>query len=111
LASLNRIASFNPAGKTLIENLHIPIAVLQKNAIGQTGQVVGASSIQNNESISWYLLQAIGELVERNGDRALDMGFAVLLIGTDIDEERPFPRYDFFDQLVEADEGRDHVLG
>jgi len=49
--SLNRIASFDPAGKAFVENSRVAVSFVVQEAIGQTGQVMGASSIEHHESV------------------------------------------------------------
>ena len=48
LGSFHRITFFVPADDAFVKHFHVAIAVFIENAIGQTGQVMGAGSIENN---------------------------------------------------------------
>jgi hypothetical protein len=37
-----------PADDALVEDFHVPVTLFVEDAIGQTGQVMGASSIQDD---------------------------------------------------------------
>jgi hypothetical protein len=48
VTSLQRVALLDPARKALIKDLHVPVAFMMKDAIGQTGQVMRASSVKDD---------------------------------------------------------------
>lgn len=49
--SFHRIAFFVPADNSLVENFHVAVTLFIQNAIGQTGQVMRAGSIEDNQAI------------------------------------------------------------
>jgi hypothetical protein len=56
---------FVPANEAFIKNLHIAIAIFVKNAIGQTGQVMRAGSIENNRPVAGNTFHIVFELGQR----------------------------------------------
>jgi hypothetical protein len=54
-----------PAHDALVENFHVAVTSLVKNAIGQTGQVMGTGSIEHDRSIAGNALQIILEFAKR----------------------------------------------
>ena len=63
-AAVQGVALFDPAGEAFVEDLHITVALLVEHAIGQTGQVMGASSIEHERPVSWHLLDMKAELTD-----------------------------------------------
>ena len=51
-----------PSEDSLIEHFHVLITVFVENSIGQTGQVMGASSIQHDQPVARNILKIIFEL-------------------------------------------------
>lgn len=49
--SLYGVAALSPSGKAFIENSHVAVSFLVQEAIGQTGQVMGASSVEHDEFV------------------------------------------------------------
>jgi hypothetical protein len=76
----HRIAFLIPAGDALVENFHVAVTLFVKNAIGQTGQVVRASSIQDDQAIVGNALQVSIELLEGGRNRAQNMQFTMLFL-------------------------------
>ena len=64
------IAFLIPAGDALVENFHVAVTLFVENAISQTGQVVRASSIQDDQAIVGNALQVSIELLEGGRNRA-----------------------------------------
>jgi hypothetical protein len=48
LTPFHRIVFLMPADDPLVEDLHVPVALFIEYAIGQTGQVMRARSIEND---------------------------------------------------------------
>src|ERR1041384_952042 len=71
--AFRRIVFFVPAANAFVEHFHVAVAVFIENAIGQTGQVVRARSIEHDRSIAWDALEIFLELSERRRDRAENM--------------------------------------
>jgi hypothetical protein len=63
--AFHRVAFLVPAYDALIENFHVAVALFVKNAVGQTGQVMGASSIQDDRAILGNALRISIELRQR----------------------------------------------
>ena len=80
------VAFLVPTHNALIENFHVAVTLFLKNAVGQTGQVMGACSIQDDQSILGDALRIGIELRQRRGERAKDMRFAILFLAAHIDE-------------------------
>ena len=70
LGSFHGIALFVPADDSLVENFHIPVIVFVENAKGQTGQVVGAGSIEDHEPILGNAFYVSLEFAKRRGNGA-----------------------------------------
>lgn len=49
--SFHGVALLVPADDPFVEHFHIAVTVFMQNAIGQTGQVVGARSIEDDRSV------------------------------------------------------------
>ena len=56
-----------PADDSFVEDLHIAITALVEHAISQTGQVMGARSIEYHRSVVWDAFQIFFELRQRRG--------------------------------------------
>jgi hypothetical protein len=69
LGAFNRVAPFDPSGEALIENFHVPVAFFVQYAIGQTGHVMGASSIEYHESILRDALNMLGKIAKGRRNR------------------------------------------
>jgi hypothetical protein len=52
LGPLHWVTLLVPANDPLIENFHVPVTVFIENAIGQTGQVMRASSIKDYRPVA-----------------------------------------------------------
>lgn len=65
LGAFHRITLFVPAGQAFVEDFHVAVVVFVHNAIGQTGQVMGACSIEHDGSIARNTLQIIFEFAKR----------------------------------------------
>src|SRR5918992_409305 len=101
LGSFHWITSLVPADQAFIKNLHIAIAIFVENAIGQTGQVMWAGSIENNWPVSWNTLHVFFELSQRGRDGAEDMNFVVFRRGSHIDNQRLFAGFHVSDELID----------
>jgi hypothetical protein len=53
--SLDRITLLIPTHDALIENLHVAISFFMENAIGQTGQVMGAGSVEDHRPVPGHI--------------------------------------------------------
>ncbi len=45
-----------PADDPFVEYFHVAVTLFVKHAIGQTGQVMRAGSIEDREAVSWHAL-------------------------------------------------------
>ena len=59
-----------PTFDAFVEHFHVAVPVLVKNAIGQTGQVMGARSIERDRPVAGNIFDEIFELRERRGHGA-----------------------------------------
>ena len=59
-----------PTLDAFVEYFHVAVTVFIENAIGQTGQVMGAGSIERNKPIAGNIFDEIFELRERRGHGA-----------------------------------------
>ena len=91
-----------PADDALVEDFHVSVTLFVENAIGQTGQVMGASSIQDDQSVLGNALRISIELRQRRGERAQDMHLMVLFLAAHIDDHRFLSRRDLLHQLVDG---------
>jgi len=82
-----------------------------EDAIGQTGQVMGAGSIEYYSPILGYLLELKADLAQRDRNGGFDMGLLVFFNASDIDDERPLPLHDVVHELAQIDKLRGHALG
>ena len=55
-----------PADDSFVENFHVAVAFFVEDAIGQTGQVMWASSIQNRDAIAGNSFDMIAKLRQRH---------------------------------------------
>jgi hypothetical protein len=98
----HRVAFLVPAYDALVENFHVAVTLFVENAVGQTGQVMGASSIQDDRSILGNALHISIELRQRRGERAQDMRFAIFFLAAHIDDHGFLSRRDLLHQLVDG---------
>jgi hypothetical protein len=77
-----------PADDSFVEDFHVAITVFMENAIGQTGQVMGARSIKHNRAVSRNTLEIVLEFRQRCGKRAQDMHFAKFFGAAHIYDDR-----------------------
>src|SRR3989338_6432713 len=101
-ASLYGVASLDPTGKTFVEHSRVFITSLIQHAIGQTGQVMGASSIQDYGSVSWDLCEVERDLAERDRKGGLDVGLFIFLTAADIHDKRLLPLDDGVRKLIQS---------
>ena len=87
-SSFHGVALFVPAHDTFVENFHVAVTAFVENAISQTGQVMGARSIENDRSVAWNALEIILELAQRRGDGTQNMNFAKLFFAAHVDDQR-----------------------
>jgi hypothetical protein len=93
-----------PADDALVEDFHVAVAIFVENAIGQTGQVMWASSIQHDWPVLGNAWQICLELGERRGQRAQNMHLAEFLLRAYVDDQRFFPGFNVFHELIDGDE-------
>ena len=105
-----------PTNDSFIENLHIAITVFVENAISQTGQVMGARSIEYHEPVVRDAFQIFFELRQRRGLRAQYVYLVELFFRSHIDQHGLGTGFDVINQLIDADKlwrdiGRQSLLG
>ena len=77
-----------PTLDAFVEHFHVAVTVFIENAIGQTGQVMGAGSIERDRPITGNIFDEILEIRERRGHRAKYMRFLELFVRAHIDDHR-----------------------
>ena len=110
-AAVYGVALFDPAGEALVEDLHVAIAFLVEDAIGQTGQVVRASSIKDDRPVLRNLGQALRHVAQGDGDGARNVGLLVFFAAAHVDDERFLSRPNVIHELVQIDKLGRHALG
>src|SRR5215469_5154211 len=93
-----------PAHDALVENFHVAVTSLVKNAIGQTGQVMGTSSIQDDQSIFGYSFHIRIEVCKGSGNRAYDVDLAILFLTAHVDNQGFLPCLDILCQVIDGNE-------
>ena len=61
-AAVYGITLLDPAGEAFVEDLHVAIAFLVEDAVGQTGQVMGTSSIEDDRPVLRNLGQPLSHV-------------------------------------------------
>lgn len=98
------VAFLIPANDALVEDFHVAVTFFIEDAIGQTGQVMGASSIQDDQSILGKALQISIELRQGRGDRTQNMYFTILFLGAHVDNNRFLSGLDLVREFIDGNE-------
>lgn len=106
-----RILFLRPSRNALPEHLHVPIALLLENLVGQTRLVDWTGSVEDYEPGLRDLSGASIELRKRDVHGASDMRVPELLWTPDIHEHEPPGRLLQPADLVRADELRSFLAG
>ena len=88
LGSLHGVALLVPADDPFVEHFHIAVTIFVEDAIGQTGQVMGARSIEDDGPVARNAFYIVLKFFQWCGDGAEDMHFTKFFLRAHVDDHR-----------------------